>query len=87
MTCEELRDNLDRYIDGELDERTRRRVEEHLPECPACARELKALQQLALATAGVMPKVAAPNGFDAAVLSRLPVRRFGISIPPWLTWS
>ncbi len=33
------------YIDGELDEEERRRVEEHLAECEVCARKLKELSE------------------------------------------
>jgi len=33
------------YIDGELDEEERRRIEEHLVECEICARELKELSE------------------------------------------
>jgi len=39
MNCEEARNLIDGYADGELDLRTSLAVEQHLKECPLCARE------------------------------------------------
>jgi len=87
MTCDEIRPNLDRYVDGELDEPTRRAVETHLPRCPECAKELELLEALTGATAGVLPKLPAPGGFDSAVMNRLPRHPVNPFVPMWLTWN
>jgi anti-sigma factor RsiW len=39
MNCEEARQLIDGYADGELDLRTSLDVEQHLKQCPSCARE------------------------------------------------
>ena len=36
------------YYDGELDERARRQIEEHLRDCPACCAELAEMRELSL---------------------------------------
>ena len=45
MSCNEIQ-NLDAYADGELPADERRRVEQHLAICAACARELARLRKL-----------------------------------------
>jgi hypothetical protein len=37
MSCDEIREALERYIAGDLDDLEARRVAEHLDACPACA--------------------------------------------------
>jgi anti-sigma factor RsiW len=37
---------LNAYVDGELDARVRERIERHLFDCPACAREVASLREL-----------------------------------------
>jgi hypothetical protein len=46
MACDEWEGDLGLYLDGELAEPGRRRVEEHLQACPACREELQALRRL-----------------------------------------
>jgi anti-sigma factor (TIGR02949 family) len=41
MSCEEIRALLDDWVDGELDEASRRAVEAHAASCPECARWLR----------------------------------------------
>ncbi|MEO0077658.1 MAG: zf-HC2 domain-containing protein, partial [candidate division WOR-3 bacterium] len=57
-TCREVRDLLGPYLDAELAEAERLRVEEHLKACPGCREELaelKALHGLALKAAHPVP--------------------------------
>ena len=44
--CQELRALASEYLDGRLDEETRDGVQNHLRACPACVREVRALQRL-----------------------------------------
>jgi anti-sigma factor RsiW len=44
--CERTGALLERYFDGELRERATQYVEDHLADCPRCAKELQALQEM-----------------------------------------
>ena len=46
VTCEEIRDLLSPYADGELDLVRSLEIERHLPGCPACAAGLEGLRSL-----------------------------------------
>ena len=46
MSCEDILVLLMGYVDGELEDADRARVEEHLKVCPACARELEGYRRL-----------------------------------------
>jgi len=46
MRCEEVRPRLDAYVDGELAERERAEVHDHLADCPECGPEAAALERL-----------------------------------------
>jgi anti-sigma factor RsiW len=46
VTCEEIRDLLSPYADGELDLVRALGIERHLPDCPACAAALEGLRSL-----------------------------------------
>jgi anti-sigma factor RsiW len=45
ITCRELIDFLDRYVDGELPAPTARRFEEHLAVCAACVEYLHSYRE------------------------------------------
>ena len=46
MDCREIRLNLVAYLDGEVDEDERARIEAHLASCPDCAAALVELRAL-----------------------------------------
>ncbi|MCD6532044.1 zf-HC2 domain-containing protein [bacterium] len=46
MRCEEIKPYLAGYLDGELDQKTRQMVEEHIKECPQCAAELEEMRKI-----------------------------------------
>ena len=46
MTCHDYKDLMMGYIDNELSDEQRRRLEEHLAGCPECAGELEEFQKL-----------------------------------------
>lgn len=93
MTCDELRERLEEYALGALDEREGAAVEAHLSECDGCpelAREYASIvsaMPVALATAS--PKKL-PAGLKTRVLARLePESRLRpVSRPAriWLSW-
>ena len=45
MTCGEIKELLDLYLDNELSEEARTRLERHLLKCPDCAFQLRSLEQ------------------------------------------
>lgn len=45
MRCQTARSLLSRYIDGDIDESLKNRLEAHLAECAACRDELDALRK------------------------------------------
>jgi anti-sigma factor RsiW len=51
MTCEQARQFLHAYVDDELDIATALQLEQHLPGCPACRKELEAAQIVSRAVA------------------------------------
>jgi hypothetical protein len=59
MTCPDVRDRLDDYVDGELGASEVHQVELHVASCPACREEEQALRAL-LREAAALPRVARP---------------------------
>jgi Putative zinc-finger len=70
MNCEEIKDLLSEYLDGELDQRERKLVEEHLENCPGCAEELDGLKDC-LKNLGSLKNVEPPPDFLSQVHTRL----------------
>jgi Putative zinc-finger len=60
MTCAEVRQRLDDYVDGELPSGELHEVELHLAACPACSGEERAIRAL-LAHAAALPRRASPS--------------------------
>jgi len=59
MTCEEIRDRLDEYVDGGLAEAEFQEVELHLDGCPECRKEERLLRAL-VAEAAALPEEIQP---------------------------
>lgn len=69
-SCENIKDYLGRYLDGEAAPDVCREVERHLSYCRACTDELAELRSLAAAIAEPMP-VAVPTDLWPQIESRL----------------
>ncbi len=69
MKCNEIRENLAAYLDGEIDGAPRRALDDHLSACAACAAE-KAAQAAAWRLLDLAGAAAVPGDFTARVLSR-----------------
>ena len=61
MTCEQVREQLDDYIDGELGEAEFQEVELHLAECAGCRQEERAVRAVVALAAG-LPRHLEPTG-------------------------
>jgi predicted anti-sigma-YlaC factor YlaD len=59
MTCRELDDRLDGWVDRTLSEAERQEVESHLAGCPGCREQERRLRQL-LAHASALPRSVSP---------------------------
>ena len=85
MKCEDVADRLSAFIDGELPEAERLRVQQHLEACARCAADRESLS-LAWDQVPALPR-AAPR---TDLWPRLEARLAGDSAPrpwPWLWWS
>jgi len=56
MSCEDYKELLMAYIDGEIDEADRERFEEHIAQCERCRSELEELRNLKEVTDDMMFK-------------------------------
>lgn len=63
-----FQNSLMAFSDGQLDEQRRAEIERHLPQCPACAKELAQLQALSRAVA---PELASQPGLSQIARHRL----------------
>jgi len=74
MTCRDVLDRLDDYVDGELPEAEFQEVELHLASCAGCASEERFLREL-LEQASRLPRaIAPPRDLWPGVASRLGAR-------------
>jgi len=72
-TCEQMRERLSAWLDGELEAQERREVAAHLEVCPGCREELVLLERLD-ATLGIL-EAPLPPRLPEKVLARLHPRR------------
>lgn len=64
-------EHLSEYLDGELRDRDRERVEEHVGMCPHCRRVLATLRKT-VAGLGSLMSPPPPTGLADSVIGRLP---------------
>jgi hypothetical protein len=81
MECSRVNQLFSEYIDGALDEKTRRTLEEHLTACEGCAEDLRALQS-SIAAFGSLDQVKAPVDFIEKLHARIELHE-QVS---WLEW-
>lgn len=83
MGCDECRDNLTAYLEGELSAEDQKRLRDHLSECPECARELEQLRTLVAVLHG-MPEVEPPSSLRAELRA---IPRRGSTGPRNALWT
>jgi anti-sigma factor RsiW len=72
-TCEQVRERLSAWLDGELEARERREAAAHLESCPGCRAELALLSRLDAALGTLEAPL--PSRLPEKVLARLRPRR------------
>lgn len=71
MECDKAKELLSAYLDGEVTEKERHLLEEHLASCKSCRQELEELRRIVGLVAS-LPKEAAPEGFAQRTVASLP---------------
>jgi len=69
MTCKKLRNKLSAYLDGELKNREKRKVQSHLRQCQVCREQLGQLQKIAILMQN-LPSQKAPTDLEARILKK-----------------
>lgn len=77
MDCEEFRERLDRYVDGELAAATEDEAREHLRVCPSCEKAAAGLRHLKSSLKRVVKRHQPPGELERAVLRSLRSRTRG----------
>lgn len=72
MTCEEFRSRLSSYLDGELPQWSRWKVDLHLRSCDACREQCLTLEDVDFALRGLADATPAPEFLTEAVMRRIP---------------
>ena len=81
MNCQQARDLLSLYVDGELPAAERAELEEHLEHCEECRCELAELRALVNAL-GALPQEPLPAGFGERLHARLVRRSWRMAVAP-----
>ena len=88
MACQEQKDRIEAYADGELDLASSLEIERHLARCEACAAALENLQVLRTVLAGASLNFDAPPKLATRV--RASIRKqekvFGMGVLPTWRW-
>jgi anti-sigma factor RsiW len=71
MRCAEIKDLLDLYVDGELAEETRSRIERHLLRCADCAFQVRTLEQTRALLRDAYPHEVSSPAFREKMAARL----------------
>jgi anti-sigma factor RsiW len=75
MTCQEARQLIEAYADGELDLLRSLELERHLEDCAECRALYEQVEELRSAVRTHAPHFAAPQGFDKRIRTQLRLRR------------
>jgi anti-sigma factor RsiW len=77
--CRWAQDHMSDYLDGDLAESRRRRMQQHVKECPECHRVLTTLRRMV----GALHRLPTPvGGADALGIAASVRRRLGEPPPP-----
>ncbi|MBI3394164.1 MAG: zf-HC2 domain-containing protein, partial [Nitrospirae bacterium] len=85
MPCDEMRERLSPYLEGELGESERRALEAHLKECADCTALLAVLRE-SVASLRAMPE-AEPPAHLARKIQQAVAERAAVQSRPRATWG
>jgi hypothetical protein len=71
MNCHESQEQLFDYLEGSLDETSRKRIEDHLNECIGCQVEIRGLQQVVAALESEGERIHVPENFMKNVRNKV----------------
>ena len=69
MRCRRVISHLNAYADGELTQKSRRTIRNHLAGCETCRKRLEDIHGLEAVLTGTLPVPPVPDGFTAGVLA------------------
>lgn len=72
MRCEDIRQLIPEWLDGEVPAGEAQEIENHVAGCEACAKEVGFWQQVTAALGEANEEIKAPPGFAAGVIAQLP---------------
>ena len=84
MNCDQARELLTAYVDGELDLVHSIEIEQHLASCDACARVVKMQQSVRAAIQAKSPAFELPQEMASRIAAKLPATSRGTKAWPWL---
>ncbi len=70
MNCQEVKDKLSYYLDGDLPEGEKAAIRQHLAGCPSCHEELESLPKI-IGAVKTLPEIEPPTGFSSRVMARI----------------
>ncbi|MCG8434297.1 MAG: zf-HC2 domain-containing protein, partial [Gammaproteobacteria bacterium] len=71
MKCNDVSEQLDAYMDGELDAAVHNAMARHLEDCEACSRELAAARTLQARVHGLKPSIQPSRDLWPAIEARI----------------
>jgi len=90
MTCRELEQFLDPYLDGEFGPEERLEIERHLPHCLDCAKRVnqeRSLRETLRAKAREATRLPAPLALRQKVLAGIQIEQRRAAVSPWVRLS
>jgi len=86
MRCRKVTSYLNAYADGELPEKQRLSVKEHLATCEACQRRLEEIRGIDVLFQGTLSVPPVPDGFAARIMAEAR-RRQSVVAPKRSEWN
>ena len=93
MSCQEMHELLDGYVDSELDVMTTLQLERHLKECADCRALCHRYEQLTQRIQAHVPRFEAPAGLEVRIRTKLglptggPARAARSAFADWRRWA
>ncbi len=93
MSCQEIHELLDGYVDSELDVVTTLQFEHHLKECANCRAVCHRYEQFTREIQAQLPRFEAPAGLETKIRMQLglrkggPARTAGSTFGDWRRWA